>query len=137
MTVLDVCCTSPIASMLAWFLYFTTHFETGSLILLARGTQFEYSAISRLLTILEKKVFKTLAALQSPMIIFSLSVNTHMHKMGPRGPKHYIFGDHFWSKNARKLRFHVSLHFTTRKHMILSFYLKWTEFKRNCEFVPL
>ena len=37
--------TSPVASMLGWFLYFTTHFKTGSLILLARGSQFEYSAI--------------------------------------------------------------------------------------------
>ena len=27
--------------------------------------------------------------------------------MDPRGPKHYIFGDHFYSKNARMLRFHV------------------------------
>ena len=34
--------TSPIASMLGWFLYFTTHFKIGSLILLARGSQFEY-----------------------------------------------------------------------------------------------
>ena len=25
-----------------------------------------------------------------------------MHKMGPRGPKQYIFGDHFYSKSARK-----------------------------------
>ena len=46
-----------------------------------------------------------------------------MHKMGPRGPKHYIFGDHFYSKNAKKLRFHVFLHSNARKHMILSFYL--------------
>ena len=55
--------TSPIASMLGWFLYFTTHFKTGSLILLARGLQFEYSAMLMLLTMLEKKVFKTLAVL--------------------------------------------------------------------------
>ena len=37
--------TSPVASMLGWFLYFTTHFKTGSLILLARGSGFEYSTI--------------------------------------------------------------------------------------------
>ena len=24
--------------------------------------------------------------------------NTHMHKMGHQGPKHYIFGDHFYSE---------------------------------------
>ena len=26
--------------------------------------------------------------------------------------------------------------FFARKHMTLSFYLKWTEFTRNCEFFP-
>ena len=62
------------------------------------------------------------------------SVNPHIYKMGPRGPKHFIFGDHFYSKNARKLRFHIFLHFNARKHISL-FYLKWTEFTRNCEFV--
>ena len=49
-----------------------------------------------------------------------------MHKMVPQGPQHYIFGDQFYSKNARKLKFHVVLHFNARKHMISSFYLKWT-----------
>ena len=53
----------PKAGMLGWFLYFTTHFKTGSLILLTRGPQFEYSALLRLLTMLKKKVFKTLAVL--------------------------------------------------------------------------
>ena len=54
------------------------------------------------------------------------SLNPHMHKMGPWGAKNYIFGNHFYSKNGRKLRFHVFLHFTARKHMISAFYLKWT-----------
>ena len=54
--------------------------------------------------------------------------------LGPQGPKHYIFGDHFYLKNARKLRFHVFLLFHSRKHMTSSFYLKWTEFTRYCEF---
>ena len=58
-----------------------------------------------------------------------------MHKMGPRGSKHYNFGKHCYSKNARKLRFHVFLHFYVGKYMISSFYLKWIEFTRNCEFV--
>ena len=64
-------------------------------------------------------------------------LNPHMHKIGAQGPKHYIFGDQFYSKNARKLRFHVFLHFNARKHMISSFYLKWTEFARNGEFVSI
>ena len=51
--------------------------------------------------------------------------------LGPQGPKHYIFGDHFYSKNAKKLRFHVFLLFDARKYMISSYYLKWTEFTRN------
>ena len=38
---------------------FYNTFETGSLILLVRGSQFEYSVMLRLLTMLEKKVFKT------------------------------------------------------------------------------
>ena len=42
-----------------------------------------------------------------------------MHKMGPRGPKHYIFGNHFCSKDARKLRFYVFLHVNARKHDII------------------
>ena len=40
--------TSPIASMLGLFLYFTTYFKTGFLILLARDSQFEYSVTLRL-----------------------------------------------------------------------------------------
>ena len=39
--------------------------------------------------------------------------------MGPWGPKHYIFGDHSFSKNARKLRFYVFLHVHATKHDII------------------
>ena len=63
--------------------------------------------------------------------------NPHMHKMGPRRPKHYIFGNQFNSKNARGISFNVLFHFNARKHMISSFYLKWTEFIRNCKFFPI
>ena len=31
--------------------------------------------------------------------------------LDPQGPKHYVFGDPFYSKNARKLKFHVFLLF--------------------------
>ena len=44
-------------------------------------------------------------------VLGSLLFNTHMHKMGPRRPKHCIFGNQFYSKNAIRLRFHVFLHF--------------------------
>ena len=54
--------------------------------------------------------------------------------LGPQGPKHYIFGDNVYSKNARKLRSHVFLLFHARKQMISSLYLKQTEFTRNLEF---
>ena len=47
------------------------------------------------------------------------SFNLHIHRMGPWGPKQYIFGDHFKSKNARKLRFHELLHFYAGKHIIV------------------
>ena len=43
--------TSPIASVLVWFLHFSIHFKTGSLILLAKGSQLECPSILRLLTI--------------------------------------------------------------------------------------
>ena len=54
--------------------------------------------------------------------------------LGLQGPKQYIFGDHFYLKNVKKLRFHVFLLFHFRKHMTLSFYLEWIQFTRNCEF---
>ena len=38
--------------------------------------------------------------------------------MGPKGLKHYIFGDRFYSKNAQELRFLIFLHFYTVKYMI-------------------
>ena len=40
-------------------------------------------------------------------------------------------------KNARKLKFHVFLLSYARKHMISSFYLKWTKFTKNCEFFSI
>ena len=67
--------------------------------------------------------------------VFSSDVlNPHMHKIGPWGPRYYFFGDQFYSKNARMLRFHEILHFHARKHMTSSFYPKWTESTRNFEF---
>ena len=62
--------------------------------------------------------------------------------LGPQGPKQYIFDNHFYSKNAKKLRFHVFLIFHVRKHMTSALYQKWAEFNWNkftfsCEFDPL
>ena len=54
--------------------------------------------------------------------------------VGSPGTQALYFGGYFYSKNARKLRFHLLLHFHARKHMIPSFYLKWTKFTRNCDF---
>ena len=51
--------------------------------------------------------------------------------LGPKGPEQDIFGSYFYSKNNRKLRFHVFFLFHVRKHIRSSFYLKWTEFTRN------
>ena len=78
---------------------------------------------------------KYLILTEEKRVFQKFHLNHHMHKMGSRRPKYYIFGDHFYSKKARKLRFPVFLHFNARKHMMSSFYLKWTEFTRNCEFV--
>ena len=38
--------------------------------------------------------------------------------LDPQGLKYYIFGDHFYSKNARMLKFHIFLLLYARKHMI-------------------
>ena len=91
-----------------------------------------------------QQYFYTLAGTITDQVCFthgstewlSHSFKTHMNKMAPAGPNHYIFGDHFYSKNARKLKSHVFLHFNARKQMMSSFYLNWTKFTRNCEFVP-
>ena len=37
-------------------------------------------------------------------------------KFGPQWSKHYIFGNYFYLKNARNLRFHVFFLFHARKH---------------------
>ena len=57
-----------------------------------------------------------------------------MHKLGHWGPRNYIFGDQFYSKNSRMLSFHEFRLFHPRKQMISWFYLKWTEFKIYFEF---
>ena len=57
--------------------------------------------------------------------------------LGPQGPKHNICGDHFYLKNAGKLRFLVFLLFHARKHMISSFFLKWTNSQDIVNFVPI
>ena len=46
-----------IAIMLEWFLYFKVAFKVASLVLLTKGSSFEYLEISRFFTILGKKLF--------------------------------------------------------------------------------
>ena len=63
--------------------------------------------------------------------------------LGPQGPKHYVFGNHFYSKNTRKLRFHVFLHFDARKYVIFPIMgprgleLNWNKFTISYEFVSV
>ena len=45
--------------MLAWFLYFKIAFKVTSLVLLTKGSSFEYLEISRFCIILETNLFKT------------------------------------------------------------------------------
>ena len=54
-----------IAIMLGWFLYFKITFKVASLVLLTKGSPFEYLEISRFCTILEKKLFKASAVSRS------------------------------------------------------------------------
>ena len=69
--------------------------------------------------------------------VCGININPHMHKIGPQGHKYYISGDHLYSKNARKLKFHVFLRFNARNPMMSSLYLKWAKFTRDCEFLPI
>ena len=49
--------------------------------------------------------------------INKLRASKDMHKMHPRRPEHYIFVDHFYLKNATKLRFNVFVHFNAKSHI--------------------
>ena len=78
---------------------------------------------------LEDKIFKT-KIIQNISVTLGIFLTIMCVKWVP-GDSNTIF------LATRKLRFYVNLHFNARKHMILSFYLTWTEFKRNYEFVPI
>ena len=60
--------------MLGWFLYFIIDFKTESLLISEIGSHLVYSGIFRLLTIFEKKVFKTRAVSPLFPIISSSSI---------------------------------------------------------------
>ena len=66
--------TSSILSMLGWLRYFTMNLITGSLMLSEIGLQLAYSAILRLLTILENRVFRICAVLISLSTIWTSSI---------------------------------------------------------------
>ena len=106
--------TSPIESILGWFLYFTIHFKTRSLILLARGSQFEYSAISRLLTTLEKKVLLQHYCYpqQSPLYLlmsFCLLILLYLIKISDNSfLKCFVITDIFLIKISEIVRFKFS-----------------------------
>ena len=55
-------------------------------------------------------------------------------KWAPRDPSTIIS---VTTLTQKMLRFHVFLHFNSRKHMMSSFYLNWTEFTRDCEFLVI
>ena len=67
--------TSHILSMLGWLRYFTMELITESLMLSEIRLQLAYSAILKLLTILEKKVFRICGVLMSLSMILSASIN--------------------------------------------------------------
>ena len=91
----------------------------------------------KLMYCLTKKELKYSSLIEKKICFFLQKETSHCKKslaLGPHGPKNYIFSNHFYSKNDKKLRFHVFLLFHVRKHIRSSFYLKWTEFTRNFEF---
>ena len=90
----------------------------------------------RLVYCLTKKTLKRNSLFQK-ICLFLQKETLHCKNslaLGPQEPKQYIFGNRVYSKNAKKLRFHVFLLFHVRKHMTSSFYLKWTKFTRKFEF---
>ena len=105
---------------------------------LIRQNDFSFTQI-KLVYCLTRKTLKYNSLVQK--ICFFLQNETSHWKnnlaLGPQGPKQYIFEDHCYSKNAKKLRFHVFPLFHVWKHMTSSFYLKWTEFKKIVDFVPI
>ena len=107
---------------------------------------------------LTRKAFKCNSSVQK--ICFFLQKETSHCKyslaLGPQEPKQYIFGDHFYSKNVKKLRFNYSSyfmleniwhhHFTSsgpNSQEIVNFVpivgpqrpeLNWNKFTISCEF---
>ena len=105
-----------------------------------------YSFWDQRLVCLEQKVFIYKSI--SGMIVFFLCFAKrllqklfveiyYMDKIGPLKPKHYVSGYQFYSKNVRKLRFHIFFHVHFKNYIKLLFYIKWTKFMRNCKFFPI
>ena len=70
---------------------------------------------------LEEKIFK-IKIIKNVSVTVRTCLTLICIKWVTGRPKHYIFGDDFCSKNARRLRFYVFLHFNARKHVMLSLY---------------
>ena len=105
---------------------------------LIRQNDFSFTYI-RLVYCLTRKTRKGNSLVQK-ICMFLQKETSHCKNslaLGPQGPKHYIFGNQLYSKNARKLRFHVFLLFDARKFMISSFYLKWTDSQEIVSFFPI
>ena len=82
---------------------------------------------------LTRKTFKYENLVQTVCMFLQKEISHCQNSLafGPQGPKQYLFGKHFYSKYARKLRFHLFLTFHVIKHMTTSFYLKRTKLTKN------
>ena len=92
---------------------------------LTRQNDFPFTQI-KLVYCLTRKTLRCYSLVQK-ICMFLQKETSHRKNslaLGPQGPKHYIFRNHFYSKNARKLRFYVFLLFDARRYMVSSFYLK-------------
>ena len=80
-----------------------------------------FLAYIRLVHYLTRKILKSNSLLQNIcMFLQKETLNCRdSSTLFPRGPKYYIFGCHFYSKNARKFRQHLSLQFHAKHYMIL------------------
>ena len=91
------------------------------------STQNDFSFTkTKLVWYLTKKTLKCNSLVQKIRLLFQKETSHRKNSLvlDPQVRKQYIFGDHIYSKSAKKLGFHVFLLFHVRKHMTSLFYLK-------------
>ena len=73
--------------------------------------QNDFFHINQTSVLFNKKTLKFNSLVQKTCLFLQKETSHSKNSLalGPQEPKQYIFGDHFYSKNAKNLRFHVFL----------------------------